>query len=65
MSYGNDKVKVILRSDGQWVEGDDGWDYIRTDETFQRGVKLPSNITYQHLVDYVVQNVKSILQLVN
>ena len=55
MSSGNDRVKLIFRSDGEWVEGGDGWDYIRTAETFQRGVKLHSNITYQHLVDYVVK----------
>ena len=53
MSYGVDKVKLILRFGGEWVEGNEGWDFVFTSETVEHRVKLFLNCTYQHLVDYV------------
>ena len=64
MSSSVGKVKLILRSGGEWVEGNEGWDYVCTGETVEHRVKLFLNCTYQHLVDYVQKNVESILQLV-
>ncbi|KAJ9556887.1 hypothetical protein OSB04_011501 [Centaurea solstitialis] len=48
MSSAVDKVKVILRSDGEWVEGNEGWDYVFTDETVKHRVKLYSTVVYKH-----------------
>ncbi|KAJ9541351.1 hypothetical protein OSB04_027857 [Centaurea solstitialis] len=53
MSSNVDKVKVILRFNGEWVERNEGWDYVCTDETVDHRVKLFSNGTHQHLLEYV------------
>ncbi|KAJ9566922.1 hypothetical protein OSB04_002888 [Centaurea solstitialis] len=53
MSSTVDKVKIILRFNGEWVEGNEGWDYVCTDETVEHRVKLFSNfgqmkVVYKH-----------------
>ncbi|KAJ9546550.1 hypothetical protein OSB04_019093 [Centaurea solstitialis] len=53
MSSNVDKVKVILRFNGEWVERNEGWDYVCTDETVNYRVKLFSNDTHKHLLQYV------------
>ena len=53
MSSNVDKVKVILRFNGEWVEGNEGWDYVCIAQTVEHRVKLYSNCTHQHLLDYV------------
>ncbi|KAJ9550565.1 hypothetical protein OSB04_014610 [Centaurea solstitialis] len=53
MSSNVDKVKVILRFNGEWVERNEGWDYVCTDETVNYRVKLFSNDTHKHLLEYV------------
>ncbi|KAJ9546941.1 hypothetical protein OSB04_019484 [Centaurea solstitialis] len=53
MSSNVDKVKVILRFNGEWVERNEGWDYVCTDETVNYRAKLFSNDTHKHLLEYV------------
>ncbi|KAJ9557552.1 hypothetical protein OSB04_012166 [Centaurea solstitialis] len=53
MSSNVDKVKVILRFNGEWVERNEGWDYVCTDDTVNYRVKLFSNGTHKHLLQYV------------
>ncbi|KAJ9544534.1 hypothetical protein OSB04_024241 [Centaurea solstitialis] len=53
MSYAVDKVKLILRSNGEWVEGNEEWFYVCTNETVEHRVKLYSNfgelkVVYKH-----------------
>ena len=52
MSSGDDKVRLFLRSGGEWVEGNGGWDYVCTEQTVQQGVKMKLNTTFKHLVGF-------------
>ncbi|KAJ9561867.1 hypothetical protein OSB04_007027 [Centaurea solstitialis] len=46
MSSVVDKVKLILRSNGEWVEGNERWDYVYTDETVEHLGEL--KVVYKH-----------------
>ena len=52
MSSGDDKVRLFLRSGGEWVEGNGGWDYVCTEQTVRQGVKMKVNTTFKHLVGF-------------
>ncbi|KAJ9566958.1 hypothetical protein OSB04_002924 [Centaurea solstitialis] len=52
MSCDDEKANVYLRSGGFWAEGVEGWDYVVSEETVTKGVRLKLNTTYQHLVRY-------------
>ncbi|KAJ9541579.1 hypothetical protein OSB04_028085 [Centaurea solstitialis] len=52
MSCDDEKANVYLCSGGFWAEGVEGWDYVVSEETVTKGVRLKLNTTYQHLVRY-------------
>ena len=52
MSSGVDKIRLFLRSNGEWVKGNGGWDYACNEQTVQQGVKMKLNTTFKHLVAF-------------
>ncbi|KAJ9548659.1 hypothetical protein OSB04_021202 [Centaurea solstitialis] len=52
MSCDDEKANVYLRSGGFWAEGVEGWDYVVSEETVTKGVRLKLNTTYKELVRY-------------
>lgn len=49
MSSGDDKVRFYFCFDGQWVQVNNGWDYVNSSK---HGVKLPANVTYRKFLGY-------------
>ncbi|KAJ9564118.1 hypothetical protein OSB04_000084 [Centaurea solstitialis] len=58
MSSNVDKVKIILRFNGEWVERNEGWDYVCTDETVNYRVKLFQTILINTYLNMFKRNVE-------